>query len=84
MPALPTPRARVRELEPRGFGTLLSHAKPAAAKPIRAKQASPAPKRPDDRATRDRLREAQEAVRAAEAQEEQARRHWRQAQKELE
>lgn len=57
----------VRELEPRGFGTLDSHAKPSAAKPTTGKRPSPKPKRPDDRAARAKLREAQEAVTAAEA-----------------
>ncbi len=74
----------VRELEPRGFGTLATHAKPAAAIPTTRKRPSSKPKRPDERAARAKLREAQEAVIAAEAEEQQARRHWMQAQKELE
>jgi hypothetical protein len=74
----------VRELEPRGFGTLASHAKPSAAKPTTGRRPSPKPKKPDDRAARAKLREAQAALTAAEAQEQQARRHWTHVQKELE
>ena len=91
-----------RELEPRGFGTLLAYAPPAAARPkeTTAARARPAPetaprarpapaekpatKRPDDGAARTRLQEAKSALRAADAEERQARRHWDQTQRELE
>ncbi len=79
----------VRELEPRGFGTLLAHARPAALKPTRptATQTKPAPperKKPDDRAARARLQESKAVLSAAEAQERHARRRWEETQKELE
>jgi hypothetical protein len=63
-----------RELEPRGFGTLLSHAKPAPAKP---KTAAP---KPDDRAARAELQQAKDALAAARSEERQARRQWDEAQ----
>jgi len=63
-----------RELEPRGFGTLLSHAKPAPAKP------KPAKPKPDDRAARAKLREAETALTAARSDERRARRRWDEAQ----
>jgi hypothetical protein len=63
-----------RELEPRGFGTLLSHAKPAPAKP------KPAKPKPDDRAARSKLREAETALTAARSDERRARRQWEQTQ----
>jgi hypothetical protein len=63
-----------RELEPRGFGTLLSHAKPAPAKP------KPAEPKPDDRAARARLQQAKAALTSARSQERQARRQWEEAQ----
>jgi hypothetical protein len=63
-----------RELEPRGFGTLLSHAKPAAAKP------KPAKPKPDDRAARAKLRQAKDALTAARSEERRARRQWEEAQ----
>jgi hypothetical protein len=63
-----------RELEPRGFGTLLSHAKPVPAKPKRAKP------KPDDRAARAKLRQAKEALTAARSDERQARRQWEESQ----
>jgi chromosome segregation ATPase len=44
----------------------------------------PATKRPDDSAARARLGEMKEALSGAEAEERQARRHWRQTQRELE
>src|SRR5438105_2846821 len=56
-----------RELEPRGFGTLLAHAKPPPAKPKSAKP------KPDDRAARKRLQEANDALAAARSEERQAR-----------
>ncbi|MGZ4392209.1 MAG: hypothetical protein ACXVRK_08845 [Gaiellaceae bacterium] len=74
----------VRELEPRGFGTLLAHSRPTARKPVAAKRVPPEPKKPDDRAARAKLRVANEAVTAAEAQEQQAKRHWAQTKRELE
>jgi hypothetical protein len=66
-------RARLeRELEPRGFGTLLSHAKPVPAKPAEPK--------PDDRAARAKLQEAKDALTAARSEERQARRRLDEAQ----
>lgn len=67
-----------RELEPRGFGTLLSHVTPSArpARPKKAKQ--------DDREARAKLNEARQELAAAEAEERQARRRWEQAQSEVE
>lgn len=67
-----------RELEPRGFGTLLSHVTPSA-RPARPK----APKK-DDREARAKLNEAKQELAAAEAEERQAHRRWEQAQSELE
>lgn len=67
-----------RELEPRGFGTLLSHVTPSA-RPARPKK----PK-PDDRAARAKLHEAKQELAAAEAEERQAHRRWEQARSELE
>jgi hypothetical protein len=87
-----------RELEPRGFGTLLAHARPAgtkakpqAAKPKAAKQktAKPAAKpeaakpKPDDRAARASLKQAEETLAAARSEERQARRRWEQTQGDL-
>jgi len=66
-----------RELEPRGFGTLLSQIKPSA-RPARAK-----PARRDDREARAKLNEAKQELSAAEAEERQARRRWEQTQNEL-
>jgi hypothetical protein len=63
-----------RELEPRGFGTLLSHAKPVPAKP---KLAEP---KPDDRAARAKLQEAKDALTAARSEERQARRRLEETQ----
>jgi DNA-binding phage protein len=63
-----------RELEPRGFGTLLSHAKPAPAKP------KPAKPKPDDRGARAKLQQAKDALTAARSEERQARRQWEEAQ----
>jgi hypothetical protein len=78
-----------RELEPRGFGTLLVHARPAVAKPMTAtaSQAEPAPaerKRPDDGAARARLEVAEAALGAAETEERRARRRWELTQVEVE
>lgn len=66
-----------RELEPRGFGTLLSHVQPS---PRRARAKPP---KPDDREARAKLNEAKEELRAAEAEERQAHRRWEEAQREL-
>jgi len=66
-----------RELEPRGFGTLLTHARPAPAKP------KPAQPKPDDRAARAQLRQAKEALTAARSEERRARRQLEEAQRDL-
>jgi hypothetical protein len=63
-----------RELEPRGFGTLLAEA--AASAPRKPK---PAPKKPDDRAARAKLHDAESALAAAEAAEKDARARWERA-----
>ena len=68
-----------RELEPRGFGTLLTHVRPGARPP-----AKPAKPKPDDRAARARLQGARTALKAAAAEERQARRRWDETRKELE
>lgn len=79
-----------RELEPRGFGTLLAHARPGSRKlsAAAATAAPPSParaeKKPDDSAARARLQAAKTALSAAEAAERQARRHWDETQKDLE
>jgi len=90
-----------RELEPRGFGTLLAHAppgRPSGAAATRATAAPPKPepkatsserapaerKEPDDGAARARLKDAEDALRGAEAEERQARRHWDETRGELE
>ena len=86
----------VRELEPRGFGTLLVHttgparvapiARPAPARPAQT-EPTPAPpdrKKPDDGAARAKLQEAKAGLGAAEAEEQQARRHWEQTRRDLE
>ena len=67
-----------RELEATGFGTLLAHAKPAAPKRKPAR-----PRKPDDRAARAKLREARNALTAAQAEERQARRRWEQTRADL-
>lgn len=77
----------VREREPAGFGTLLAHAEPAAAKTPTAKRATPGARRtpaPDDGVARERLQEAKRMLGAAAAEERQARRRWEQTQRELE
>ena len=65
------------ELEPRGFGTLLSHVTPSS------RPARPKPPKPDDREARARLNEAKQELSAAEAEERQAHRRWEQAKGEL-
>jgi hypothetical protein len=74
-----------RELEPRGFGTLLAHAGPDAAgrKQAEPRPVPPKPKRPDDRATRARLNQAKGALAAARAGEREARRRWEHAKKDV-
>jgi len=66
-----------RELEPRGFGTLLSHVTPSP------RQARPKKPKPEDREARAKLNEAKQELSAAEAEERQAHRRWEQAQHEL-
>jgi hypothetical protein len=76
-----------RELEPRGFGTLLAHAPAARPKPASTEPGRPAqgpPEKPDDRAARAKLDEAKSGLRAAEAEEQQARRHWERTERDLE
>lgn len=78
-----------RELEPRGFGTLLAHAPPTAPKAkttgASQEQRSSAMKRkPGDRAARAKLQDAKTQLTAAEAEERQARRRWSQTQKQVE
>ena len=80
-----------RELEPRGFGTLLAHAPSAVAKPAGATARQPEPAqpgrktpKPDDSAARARLEETEAALSAAEAEERDARRRWDGAQSGLE
>jgi hypothetical protein len=78
------------EPEPAGFGTLLAHSEPKAAKASTAARAAPgkpgdpAPARPDDSAARAQLQEAKEALGAAEAEERQAKRRWAQTQRDSE
>jgi hypothetical protein len=73
-----------REPEPAGFGTLLAHANPSAAKGATKPSVRKQPRRPDDKAARSRLQEAKSLLTAAEAEERQARRRWTQTQRELE
>ena len=80
-----------RELEPRGFGTLLAHAPSAVEKPAGATARQPEPAqperktpKPDDSAARARLEETEAALSAAEAEERDARRRWDGAQSSLE
>jgi hypothetical protein len=71
-----------RELEPRGFGTLLGDVPGAA--PARGKpKARPASKKPDMRAERKRLDEARSALAEANARERQARDSLRAAEDEV-
>jgi hypothetical protein len=80
----------VREPEPAGFGTLLAHSEPKAAKASTAARAAPgkrdapASARRDDSAARAQLQEAKTALGAAEAEERQAKRRWAQTQRDLE
>jgi hypothetical protein len=72
-----------RELEPRGFGSLLGQA--ASASPSRpARKARPVQRRaarPDDRAARAQLRDAEDALAAARAEERRAETRLREAQR---
>jgi hypothetical protein len=68
-----------RELEPRGFGTLLGHVSPSASKAASRKK----PK-PDDHEARRKLEEAKKDQQAAEAEARQARRRLEQAEQQLE
>lgn len=80
----------VREPEPAGFGTLLAHSEPKAAKASTANRAAPrkrgvpAPARPDDSAARAKLQEAKKMLGAAKAEERQAKRRWTHTQRDLE
>ena len=80
----------VREPEPAGFGTLLTHSEPKAAKASTAARAAPGKRgapvqaKPDDSAAQARLQEAKKALGAAEAEERQAKRRWAQTQRDLE
>ena len=77
-----------RELEPRGFGTLLAHPRPAVnPTAATAPQTDSAPlerKRPGDGATRAALAEAKAALSAAEAEERRSRRRWEERHRALE
>ena len=77
------------ELEPRGFGTLLAHVKPAATKPTatpttKATPTALARKQPDDRAARAKLQNAKAALAAAQGNERQAQQHLTQTHREVE
>ena len=79
----------VHEPEPAGFGTLLAHAEPAATNSAAtrrgpAKQRRARPSRADDKAARQRLRDAEEVLKASAAEERQARRRWDETQRDLE
>jgi hypothetical protein len=78
----------VREPEPAGFGTLLAHSEPAtdssAVKAKSGRRGTPDRARSDDKAARARLQEARKTLRAVEADEQQAQRHWAQKKLELE
>ena len=80
----------VREPEPAGFGTLLAHSEPEAAKASTAartapgKRRAPARAKPDDSAARAQLQEAKNALGAADAEERRAKRRWAQTQRDLE
>lgn len=78
----------VREPEPAGFGTLLTHVEPAMARSAgRTKSGNrrtSGPGKPDDSAARARLLEAKKMLAAAASEERQAQRRWTQTQRELE
>jgi hypothetical protein len=71
-----------RELEPRGFGTLLDHAPKG---PGRARKAptQPATRKRDDRPARARLERARQALADVQAREREAEHAWQRAQAEL-
>jgi len=68
-----------RELEPRGFGTLLAHA-PTAAGRAREVPKRPADRKRDDRAARAKLDRARRALADVQAREREAEQAWKQAQ----
>jgi hypothetical protein len=74
----------VREPEPAGFGTLLTHAEPRATGRGKAKQPEAKAPPPSDKAARRRLQDAELALTAAVAEEQQAQRRWKQTQRDLE
>jgi hypothetical protein len=71
-----------RELEPRGFGTLLAHA-PEELGRSRKVPARAAPKKPDDRVARERLDRARRALADVQAREREAQQTWKRAQADL-
>ena len=73
-----------KELEPRGFGTLLEQVKRTSARPGKPTRSATKPKKPDDSAARRKLREAQQALATAEAEERRAHQVWTQTETELE
>ena len=79
----------VREPEPAGFGTLLAHSEPKAAKTSTAastaagKHGAPGSARPDDSAARAQLQEAKKALSAAETEERRAQRRWAETQRDV-
>jgi hypothetical protein len=70
-----------RELEPRGFGTLLDHAL-AQLGQVRKGPARPALKKPDDRAARAKLDRARRALAEVQVREREAEQTWKRAQAE--
>ena len=76
------------ELEPRGFGTLLAHVKPAATKPTATPTTKATTahgrKQPDDRAARAKLQNAKAALTAAQTNQRQAQQHLTQTHREVE
>jgi hypothetical protein len=77
------------QLDPRGFGTLLAHVRPAEARPTaaptsNARPTTPAHTKPDDRAARAKLQNAKAALTTAHANERQAQRQLARTQREVE
>jgi hypothetical protein len=75
-----------RELEPRGFGTLVTDVPRTGGRPRRpaaGRQARAAEKPGVDRRAREELREAKRALDSAEAAEQQAERTWKKAETDL-
>jgi hypothetical protein len=77
------------QLDPRGFGTLLAHVRPAEARPTaapttNAKPTAPAHTKPNDRATRAKLQNAKAALTTAHANKRQAQRHLARTRREVE